>query len=614
MLKSATGMLTADVDSGAEFTGGAGDDEFTGTLTVAGTQTLNTYDRLDGGDGTDTLKATLVNVAGGSGDFAAGSGDLATVAQNFESFYLRPLNTQQVDFTGINAEEIWMDRAQANLTAVAVGSPVALGIVDGDGNDTFTANYAANVVTDALDNDDVFTQTIALEDADATLTINSGGFATASGGTALALDLTGENTLVLNGNIATSGGLDTITSTGEGSVDLDVSAQVSSGDWDVTLGAGDDKLTIVGASGGAAFLDGDDSIDLGEGDDVLALTGLQASGDLNALDLSGVSNVEGLELVGQAIVGSGAGVDSDQTLSLEDFDNLTFAVDANGSGGLSQQASGDSLTLDTTASDFTLTFEGDSGGADTTFQSAFGGNSGDGGIVLSEEVGSLTLNSEGSAVGSGGATITADLTNAAAADDSSTESLTSLTLADTTDASAAGFVSGDAANFDIGVYDVNGMTSIDLSGIAGTDANGDDYATSFTLDASLAGFAAPVTVSVGDGDTTYINDSNDKREIFQFSGEDIGDVLIGSDGGTTVATGNAGTDTEFTITSAGNGDKLDFSAFANVSSLDDLAITGGDGTTDFVVSAAADQFEGSITLVGTADVEQSVFESNGFIF
>ncbi len=112
-----------------------------------------------------------------------------------------------------------------------------------------------------------------------------------------------------------------------------------------------------------------------------------------------------------------------------------------------------------------------------------------------------------------------------------------------------------------------------------------------------AGFDGPVTIRLGEAELEYINDFSDKREIIQFTGIEISDVFIDA----------------FNANAAGNGDKLDFSAYADVSGLGDLALID-DGTSIFI-SAASDQFAGTIELTGVSgnDALQSV-QDFGFIF
>ena len=553
-----TVSLTADAD---DLTGTANDDTFTAGLTAAGVQTLQTFDRIDGGEGTDTLRATL-----DGGQAFDTAGDFSTAVTNVENFYFRALATESVDMTGVtNVNQVWADRLLGQLTVDGLAAVTTLGVVQGEEN-TFNIEYVEGAVDAALDNNDRVAQSVVLQNADVTLQIDeattgTGSFAAATGGATLNAALTGDNTVVI----------DTIATTGEGSIDLDVTAQIADIDWDVTLGAGDDRLAIEGTE-----LNADDSIDMGEGDDVLALAGLNTAGDLDTLVLSGVSNVEGLEFIANAALTDGGS----ETLSLGSFDNVTFG------GTLTSAAAttGDStLVLDTDAAALEANFEGNVGSAVANE----GVN-----LTVSEEVESLTLNAESSDVVLNG------LTNAAAAADNSTESLTSLTLADTSvEDPATGTLT--ASTFVVTLTDLDGLTTLNLAGIAGTDSNEVDYASSITVEADAANFAGPVTISIAEGDVNYDNATSDKREIFQFNGEEIGTIVIGDD--------NA-----FTVTAAGNGDKLDFSQFAGVDSIEDLAITG-DGT-DWVISAADGQFEGTITLAGIGGVEQSTLEANAFIF
>ncbi len=55
--------LTAGVDAGTAFSGGAGDDTYNAGLTAAGGNTLNALHDIDGGIGTDTLNATIATTA-----------------------------------------------------------------------------------------------------------------------------------------------------------------------------------------------------------------------------------------------------------------------------------------------------------------------------------------------------------------------------------------------------------------------------------------------------------------------------------------------------------------------------------------------------------------------
>jgi len=447
-----TVSLTADAD---DLTGTANDDTFTAGLTAAGVQTLQTFDRIDGGEGTDTLRATL-----DGGQAFDTAGDFSTAVTNVENFYFRALATESVDMTGVtNVNQVWADRLLGQLTVDGLAAVTTLGVVQGEEN-TFNIEYVEGAVDAALDNNDRVAQSVVLQNADVTLQIDeattgTGSFAAATGGATLNAALTGDNTVVLTGDITDV--IDTIATTGEGSIDLDVTAQIADIDWDVTLGAGDDRLAIEGTE-----LNADDSIDMGEGDDVLALAGLNTAGDLDTLVLSGVSNVEGLEFIANAALTDGGS----ETLSLGSFDNVTFG------GTLTSAAAttGDStLVLDTDAAALEANFEGNVCSAVANE----GVN-----LTVSEEVESLTLNAESSDVVLNG------LTNAAAAADNSTESLTSLTLADTSvEDPATGTLT--ASTFVVTLTDLDGLTTLNLAGIAGTDSNEVDYASSITVEVML---------------------------------------------------------------------------------------------------------------------------------
>jgi len=120
---------------------------------------------------------------------------------------------------------------------------------------------------------------------------------------------------------------------------------------------------------------------------------------------------------------------------------------------------------------------------------------------------------------------------------------------------------------------------------------------------AYAGFSGPVTIKIGEAELDYDNDAGNLRETFQFVGDEISNVEIGTNGGA-----------EFTVTAAGNGDKLDFSQFAGVDGIEDLAINSANAGADWAISAADGQFEGTITLTGIGDVEQSTLEANAFNF
>lgn len=167
-------------------------------------------------------------------------------------------------------------------------------------------------------------------------------------------------------------------------------------------------------------------------------------------------------------------------------------------------------------------------------------------------------------------------------------SLTSLTLADATD-------DGDTT-FVIDLVDTVNLTTINLSGGEATD---------ITIDANAAQFAGAVTINIGDfgvdadgvlaGGLDYTADTtNNFREQFKFVGDNIGDITID----------------DFLTGIGNNADRLDFSAFAGVTGLDDLnlAFDGIDTTT-----ITSDAFDGTIEVTTVGGVDLSTDAAN-FMF
>lgn len=338
--------LTADVD---DFVGTANDDTFTADLTVAGSQTLNAYDRIDGGEGVDTLKATLLAPAG-NGDFTDGGGSpLAQAVQNVENLYFRSLDTNvAVDMTGYaGAEQIWANRGQANLTIENLNNAVTLGVVEGDTtNRAFNVNYTDGAVESAVDGQGRFTQDLVLDNAsNTTLEVsNTGGtFGTANVNTAtLNVDATGDNTLVVGdaGAQSLSDKLDTVNVTGEGAIDLSLTnGSIDNDGLSVTTGAGDDTVRVNGNG-----LE-DAEIDLGAGNNTLNVAGTQAAIDYGNF-LNGVENVQNLVFAEDQVLDGAIGGAATTELDVGSIDSVGFAGGLNASNVPASTATLDLATRD----------------------------------------------------------------------------------------------------------------------------------------------------------------------------------------------------------------------------------------------------------------------------
>ena len=194
-------------------------------------------------------------------------------------------------------------------------------------------------------------------------------------------------------------------------------------------------------------------------------------------------------------------------------------------------------------------------------------------------------------------------------------------------------------------YDTSTATSlIDLSGMTNSDADiyidlVDVYSGGVIDDSGTAGDAAnlesDMVIRFGEFDEafvgTLINDHEDQfniadgdgvRQTYSFEGDDIGDIIIEGfvagrgayrdvdiDGDTTDGYGDAGVSDffEYDHTSGAEyddglvllrTDRLDFSQFEGVSSLEDLAFEYDDDTDSVIITAADGEFSGRIVVTG----------------
>lgn len=581
------------------------------------TATLQNFDSIDGGAGTDTLNATLDGTP------------VAPRISNIEILNLRDTADTTVDFADVSgAQQIWNTQSGAGFTLTYENAPIAA---------TFgVRNTASETDIDTFDDvtgdDDVLNLVVtgagtAAQAAIVSSTANSGDIE------GLNVSATGNNFVDLSAfdaaeilTLATAGALELevdglamtdVTITGSGDLELTEAAQFDalenltatgfSGDLvvdvsgtaalaSVATGAGDDTVTV---DGDLLVAVGEISIDLGEGENTLRLTNIDDDAALGLLVFTGddltVAGVSTLSLVDALVLAADATLDLDgiapSAIVFEDNVDLdTFE-----------------LALDNTAASLELTFEGELDDGDLNLGDAAAtvvinvvDLVGVGGAVsvIGEALVSLTLNLEAdadfivglteealetvviNATGDAGATTIVSIISGDAADEFS---LTSLTMADATD-------DGDTT-FNIDLVETVNLTTINLSG---------GEATTFIIDASLAEFDGTVTINIGDfgvdadgitaGFLAYTADTaNNFREVFKFVGTNIGDVDIFN----------------FLAGVGGNADRLDFSAFAGVTGLDDLNldIVG----VDTEITSAA--FDGTIFIIGV-DVTTDAFNFN----
>jgi hypothetical protein len=559
-----TFTLTANIDV---LTGGAGNDVFNAPLTISGGNTVNTlggFDELYGGGGTDRLNATLVDDAG------------APILDSIERLWIRSRHDDaELSLSGANAvEQLWNDRSTNDLTITGASS-VVLGLNQVMAGTTYDVTFASRSGVQTI-----VTQGAGTAAAAVNVQVNTAAAAAANvtslalvaaGGSAnnIALD-TGFNnvgTLTITGSapltLATDNDLanaNVVTATGyTGNLTLDMTGNALGENLNVNLGGGNNRLLIDGAVAGTTGA----AINLGGGTNTLNVGALQ---DYN------LENV--------AIAGS--------TVQILEFNASTAAdIDLDGFSGVTTVQFRGTLNVDAD-----MVIENGPSSLTFTAQAAIAGDLGGEEIDFGDTQ-SLTMITSGVAGVSAGSindiTIAGDnltsVTMVAVAGDIGgagtvvleSDSVTTLTLMD----SSTGATTG--RSFELDLVGTESLTTINASTLKADS--------SVVIFADIADYSSAVSVYIGgavrldaNGDVAAMTEvqywadvDNSIREIFKFVGNDIGDVII--DG--------------FAAGVLGSHDRLDFSAFAGVTGLDDLnvEVTGGG---DFILTS--DGFTGSITL------------------
>lgn len=338
-----TYMLTTGVDSGAAFTGGAGNDTFEAGLSgTAGaeTQTLGSFDELNGGGGVNTLNATL-----------NGSAAVSPYLTNIQNVNVRSLANGTVSLTNATGvETVTVANSFGNTTTVnAVGAVKNFAVNNQTGNVTVTGNTATDLNLSfnkfgTAGAASTFTAATGATSATVKLADSNVNVAGVASLTTLAVAATGANTL----KTASAGAVETITVTGAGSVKFDdalsVLKSLTSGDGAITAditnatagavtvktgagadnitaagagvasistGAGNDNVTITGALAATA------TIALGAGDDRLVLDTAPGAG----VTLSGGDGMDTLATT-KAVYGGVSGFAADKLANISGFEVL----------------------------------------------------------------------------------------------------------------------------------------------------------------------------------------------------------------------------------------------------------------------------------------------------
>ena len=458
-------------------------------MTVAGTQTLQNFDTIDGGAGTDSLTATLTG------------GTVAPTLTSVENIFARSVTgASELDLqnaTGV--EQVWTDRSQNDLTVSNLDSLSTIGaqnIARSTGH-TYTVRYDANTVA-AAD-----TQAIVLNNAALNLAVEQGAVGAelntvrnvsiASEGDANAVTFISDT--AVETNLVDSAAVQNITITG--AADLTVASQddgtnttaLTAGTIDaseatgvtqrtVTMGAGDDIVDASGANLANSKIVG------GEGRDTIIVDGASTTlvDDL-------VANVSGFEVLNLAGL--------TQTVSAATMGNIGFEsiVATNANTG--------SVTNLTAESDLTLV--NTNAGADSITLSVAGAATNDNAELNFATVGANGNNST---------------FNVTVADVENLNVSTSATDADTFRSTELSVTSTELENLTVTgneavIFDGTGNTalkSVDVSGVTASNATDGDLTADITVDDGVT-----VTGSAGDDKITF----GESNEITGGAGEDV---------------------------------------------------------------------------------------------
>ena len=358
-----TFTLTTGVDN---LVGTSGNDTFQGILTSGASNTINTFDSIDGGAGTDTLNLVVGGNNGIPGNVSISNIEIINLLGNGSAV------SGNVDARvfGTAAQQIWQVNNEAAITNLAEGQTA--GFRDIAGEQAFSVGYqaAADNASIALENTTVAE---AGEPPVTSITVTGRGLdsVTVSGSLATAeisedardtlfgLDYDSLGTLDLD--IAGAGGTtgietlnlslstNTIIEVGTGFGNIEtIDASGSTGGLVAVLDGADSEIalsSIIGGSGDDLVITGtsrytnDVTISLGAGDDIIVVeaTQLEAGADAVQVTLTGGAGSDLFVIGGGNIVTDTAGdattlvgnsivitdFDASDVLSLEGFEGFT---------------------------------------------------------------------------------------------------------------------------------------------------------------------------------------------------------------------------------------------------------------------------------------------------
>jgi Ca2+-binding RTX toxin-like protein len=322
--------LTANTDSGTNFTGGSGNDTFTAT-----NLTLTTGDSIVGGDGTDRLNLTTTAAAAlGSQVTSSGIEQVSITNQHSAANSL-----DATLITGVT--DLYFNSSAAGFTVTQIPSLPNAHFAGAVGTYTVTPTTTASAgtsdaVTVALNGTGVSAAASLVYDGVETMNVVATG--SASGKAANPVSLSGsalkivsvDSTLANFLTVNLTGASATVTGsfTGSSGNDTVTLTNVAGNKISANLGAGDDSLSVNSIAAAVTLVGGD-------GSDTLTYTGAAAVTTANS------ANVSGFEAIRITSAVSVAAASSNVTYTVDPV-GATYGSATSGGVGL---ASGGTLTL-----------------------------------------------------------------------------------------------------------------------------------------------------------------------------------------------------------------------------------------------------------------------------
>jgi len=573
-----TFTLTTGLDNGSSFTGGTGDDTFTANATSsATTNTFTTGDSIVGGEGTDRLTVAISDGATTPSALVATSGveELSIFNNDNGGFVL------QGDLMD-GLTDVYVTSGQDAITVDQLNSTPNLHLTATNQNATLAATTAtvagtADAITIASNGVASSASVNATFDGIETINLAGSGANTGSATTALTVasntletvNVTGSTNMYIVADLTGADNAGEVAtfdaSAATGNIDATVTAGGST-ELLVTMGSGDDVITLAAASGA---MDKDYTINGGDGIDRIETSAAAYSAALAAagsLTGQGVTNVE--------VLGVTAGGSAD----LRAFPNNTFS-------GLYAAGSATFTGLPATAASLTTISTGTlvldratDGAADSAAVTLYPVAPGTfAGVNVADEE-TVTLTSSGIAAGSN------VITTLTATD------TTSLTIAGNRDLTITNAITGTA------------LATLDASGLTGQGVN---------LSVNASNSLAAMTVTAGAGSEATVGET--MNTITTGSGAD---TVTGGDYKDVITTG-AGADS----VTAGGGDDTITTSFGNdyvdggagndtiTDTVGNDTLLGGAGNDTIDGRAGADSIDGGagndkiyVTTLGANDV------------